>query len=581
MATANWTYSSGVNNSDGKTSSLAAFLGNGDGTFASPTFFSLGTGLNPIIAVGDFNGDHNPDVAVVFSNDFLDGSGGSSMLVLLGDGKGGFETPVTYYAGLQETWLAVADFNGDGKLDVAVSGSSGIAVLLGKGDGTFQTATFAGNNSYNFVGAGDLNGDGKLDLITTTFVSPCLVCAQLDLQVLLGNGDGTFQTLPQFDGLDAEAIGGTSIVMADIDGDGKLDLVAGQFGADDIALVVYPGNGDGTFANAVTLRLPESLAGPAGNFVNPVAADFNSDGKPDIAIGTGSSWVPLFYNTTQPDFQISAGELSPASVTPGNSASSTITLAPLNGFNSAVTLSCSGLPSGAGCSFNPTAVPAGSNTSTLTLTTSSTTPAGTYPVSITGASGSLNHSTSVSLVVQLPLDFAISASALSPASVSAGGSATSTITIGPSGGFSQSVTLSCSGITLNGWPANSAPPSCAFNPSTISKGSGTSTLTVSTMGGNASLAAPWLRRSGLFYALWLPVAGMALLGGFGSRRKKVGFLLVLLALSGLMFLAACGGGGGNNRGGGGGGTPAGTYTMKITGTAGSTAHSTTVTLAVQ
>jgi hypothetical protein len=95
------------------------------------------------------------------------------------------------------------------------------------------------------------------------------------------------------------------------------------------------------------------------------------------------------------------------------------------------------------------------------------------------------------------------------------------------------------------------------------------------------LPKPSLRRSGLFYAVWLPIVGMALLGRFGSRKKKLGFLLVLLALSGLMFLAACGGGGGNGGGGGGGGTPAGTYTITVTGTAGSAVKTTTVTLTVQ
>ncbi len=157
--------------------------------------------------------------------------------------------------------------------------------------------------------------------------------------------------------------------------------------------------------------------------------------------------------------------------------------------------------------------------------------------------------------------FTISATALSPSSVAPGGSSESTVTITPSGGFDPTrVTLACSVI-----PAASLAPTCKF--STINS-SGKSTLTVSTTGPSSSLAP--FHHSGLIYAAFLPIGGMAFLGaGFGakSRKKKLlGFLLLCMVLSGFMFLVACGTGGSSTTGGG-GGTPSGNYTITVTGTA--------------
>jgi hypothetical protein len=160
--------------------------------------------------------------------------------------------------------------------------------------------------------------------------------------------------------------------------------------------------------------------------------------------------------------------------------------------------------------------------------------------------------------------FTLSATALSPSSVSPGGSATSTVTVTGNNGFTGTVTLTC---TITGPTGAVHPPTCGAASATPAA---PGTLTVSTTPATALLQRPAnARSSGLFYAMFLPIGGMALLGlgSAGSRRKKLlGFLLLGLVLSALILMPACGG---SSNGGGGGspGTTAGAYTVVVTGTA--------------
>jgi hypothetical protein len=177
-----------------------------------------------------------------------------------------------------------------------------------------------------------------------------------------------------------------------------------------------------------------------------------------------------------------------------------------------------------------------------------------------------------------PTDFTISALALSPATVAAGGSATSTITITQLSGFNGTLSLTCSSIT----PVVTSPPTCAFAPSSM-PGSGTSTLTVGTTPtARGSLA----RRSrGVFYAMLLPMGGFLLLGaGYASCKQRfLRSLLGCLVFSMLILLAGCGGGSSSFAGSNGGSsiaTPSGVYTVTIS-ASGSITHTTTVTLTVQ
>src|SRR3989441_5867008 len=135
-------------------------------TFAPAATFGVGTHPQSV-AVGDFNGDGKPDLAVA-------NAGSDTVSVLLGNGDGTFQAARTVAAGSSPISVAVADFNGDGKPDLAVAnyGSNTVSVLLGNGDGTFQTAqNFGASGSPAFVAVGDFNSDGMQDLALPNYGS--------------------------------------------------------------------------------------------------------------------------------------------------------------------------------------------------------------------------------------------------------------------------------------------------------------------------------------------------------------------------------------------------------------------------
>jgi hypothetical protein len=170
-------------------SAVSVLLGNGDGSFQAAQDF--GAGINPIfVAVGDFNQDGWPDLAVANH-----GGPNGTVSVLLGNGDGTFQAAQGFRAGSFPRSVAVGDFNGDGAPDLAVTnaGSNDISVLLGNGDGTFQDPQRLGAGTFPYsVAVGDFNGDGAPDLAVANAGSN-------DISVLLGNGDGTFQAAHNFD----------------------------------------------------------------------------------------------------------------------------------------------------------------------------------------------------------------------------------------------------------------------------------------------------------------------------------------------------------------------------------------------
>ncbi len=252
------------------------------GTFAAPQFYSSplgsygGSGAPLDLATGDFNGDGHTDVLI--ANSSVDG-----LTLFLGQGDGSFVAePAIYtasgYAGA--TSVVTGDFNGDGKLDAVTLNSAAsykgdltVSAMLGNGDGTFAppVQTDVGPSAVNMV-AGDFNGDGKLDL------------AVLDVgtvQLFFGNGNGTFSAGPTTNvGAPLAGTGADQIVAADLNGDGKPDLViatsSATTGAPSVAILL--GNGQGGF----TLAPSPSLGLGVGSRLLIAVGDLNGDGIPDI-----------------------------------------------------------------------------------------------------------------------------------------------------------------------------------------------------------------------------------------------------------------------------------------------------------
>jgi hypothetical protein len=253
---------------------VTVFYGDGTGHFSAPANFPAGRGPFDV-KVGDFNGDHLPDLAVA------DEVGGPQ--VLLNNGDGTFAAPVLYPTdnpallvvaadfnrdGKLDLALATANFNRDGKLDRASGTESNIDVLLGNGDGTFQPPiTSAGADLPQGITLGDFNEDGKWDLAISNYNSK-------DVRVLLGDGQGHFTTAFTY----SLAGNPSEITHGDFNNDGHDDLAVSVFNVTPSYVSVYFGKGDGSFT-----------AGPQVSVFDPkglVAADFNNDGDIDLAVAS-------------------------------------------------------------------------------------------------------------------------------------------------------------------------------------------------------------------------------------------------------------------------------------------------------
>jgi ELWxxDGT repeat protein len=250
--------------------SVSVHLGNGDGTFQPARHFAAG--VDPVsVAVGDVNGDGRLDLAVA-------NHGSNDVSVLLGNGDGSFQAARSFPTGIAATSVTVADFNGDGRPDLAVTGGvsagPGVNVLLGNGDGTFQPAQYFGTvPGPRSAVAADFNRDGRLDLAVageTGGIFP----PPPSISVLLGNGDGTFQTARNFYTTGADSL---SVAAGDVNGDGRLDLAVANWDVDVVS--VHLGNGDGTFAAARNF----AAGGPSG----VALGDVNGDGRLDLAASVG------------------------------------------------------------------------------------------------------------------------------------------------------------------------------------------------------------------------------------------------------------------------------------------------------
>ncbi len=661
------TLASTTDNSGNVNLALVTLKGNGDGTFATPVSYPVGTpspnGFFPDLALGDTRATGKPD-AVLYEN--------GALYLLENNGDGTFATPVLVDTENDFQALAVADVNGDGKADIValtstpvdpITTTNSLLVYLSQGNGTFASPVTLAASLTDVADmiVADVNKDGKPDIVLLTSNSNT---GASSLTSYLGHGDGTFAA-----GVNSTVVGlgPDSLATADVNGDGNLDMLIGACCGYTLASISY-GNGDGTFTANAGLSI-----GPSTNAVG--FADLNNDGRPDLLLATNKNLVTSLNEFGSASTTLAPTTttltLSPAAPTAGQSVTFSATVAPTTGsgtptgtvtFLDGTTTLGTGTLSAGTASFTGSlaagthsitasyggdtayaaSVSAADNLTigsapTLAVTTTqltasstnavagtsinfkasvsetsgTTTPTGTVTFSdgstsigtgsltagvatfstaslsvgthnITAAyGGDTANATSSSSVLVITITAAPAADftiALSPStgSVSPGSSATSTITITPSGGFSQAISLACSGL-----PANST---CTFSPTSVTPngtGTSTSTLTIATDVKTASLSTKPLRTPGGATSLAM-LAGGGSLGLLLLRRRRKDRRLWLLQMSlvaAFVFTSAmigCGHGASATTT-----TPAGTSQITITATAGSTVHTAKYSLTVQ
>jgi Bacterial Ig-like domain (group 3)/Chitobiase/beta-hexosaminidase C-terminal domain/FG-GAP-like repeat/NHL repeat len=315
-----------IDTSNNNQSLGTATLGKASPTFSLANGPGYSTGPQPEdAAIGDFNGDGKQDIAVLNSN-FPCATGSASISVFLGNGDGTFSTsaPLTLNTCSVTENIVVADFNRDGRSDIAYGSSAGITILYGNADGTFTPQSVYSGGSISTLAAGDVNGDGTPDLVFQSGGATTILLGQpgatftpasassvpaadwikiadingdqkqdlllwdgSNITVCLGNGDGTFGA-PTVTQIPNEILGGSAEPYAtgDFNADGKLDVVIeggisiGSGNAVD-GIVVLTGNGDGTFSVGSPIAISTTAASDSGSVV---VHDFNGDGKDDVAV---------------------------------------------------------------------------------------------------------------------------------------------------------------------------------------------------------------------------------------------------------------------------------------------------------
>ena len=371
--------------------SLALLTGTGTGTFNAPTFFPNTSGFDsPAIAATDLNGDGRLDLVVMHTIACFTAPCRSarSITILLGNGNGTFQTPSEIDVGTGPMTMAVLDLNRDGIKDVAIGGgNTELSILLGVGNGSFVrqpvvTLVPGGDlfSACNDIGVGDLNRDSILDLVVPLGNGN-------GNAILIGNGNGTFQVRSRIQ-ID-ETFAPLHVAVADYNRDGLLDIARTLGDGTNGLLQILRGNGDGTFQAPNRYLVPPPVSSRGGIMI--LAGDWNADAKPDIAFvegGAGAPTIDVLTNTTggvppptptpppsptppptptpSPALGVASLSLNPTAVTGGNSSTGTVTLTAIAQAATTVTIT----------SNNPAAtvptsvtVPAGSQSRSFSIST--------------------------------------------------------------------------------------------------------------------------------------------------------------------------------------------------------------------
>jgi hypothetical protein len=592
--------------------------GNGDGTFAQPTALALLSSGFITAYAADLNGDGKTDIVAVNTLPPINIANPSpvqwSVTVFLNGGGGAFTSAGTFPASSPHPITynsaaffppAFSDLTGDGRLDLVVQSlfvdtdapfAPDVDVLLNNGDGTFggplsvTALTPSEPNLFDgsyAIGFGDLNGDGKQDLILA-FNNKEDGEDDSYVNTLLGNGDGTFQSLIT---LTVPGLGAAEgFTVEDVNLDGNLDLV---FNDGQVAL----GNGDGTFAlGTPLLTTPAETLYPlvsmnlAGNPVNSLV--FLASPGAVFTPSTSSSAALSLSTLAVGQHTISVQYSGDANYSSSTSAGIAVTV---NQAASAIALESSASPAFAGQSVTLTAnvtsngpLPTGNVTftsgsislGTVSLSggsasyTTSFNTAGTQTIVASYSGDANNQASSATISLTVNAAFILEPSGATTITVASGHAVNTTIDVTGVTGFSGQVSFACSGL-----PADAA---CAFNPATVAVSGPTvvpTSLTVNTAASTAAaLRRPYMNNGPTEAACGLGLSSLILL--WLVRRRGMSLLTTLGRLLLLTTLGLTGCGGGNSSSSTSGTAP-GTYNFTVTATSGSVQVTSAYTLIVQ